>query len=153
MSLLQHCMQHTRMCTHTHKHTHRALTHTNFLHSTWKAVQRNIKALLWNVSEVRWWADPLQQTSSFFYCWGLECWLASKKDSQIERLHFPNLQGHRRKGASREPLSCQRGKAIELENGPWLLISSQVTVLLGPLFYANCKIFKHCGNTSLSDVP
>lgn len=56
-----------------------------------------------------------------------------------QRLHFPNLQGHRREGASREPLSCQRGKAIQLEKGLWLLISSQVTVLLRPVFHANGK--------------
>lgn len=56
-----------------------------------------------------------------------------------ERLHFPNLQGHRREGASREPLSCQRGKAIQLEDGLWLLIRSQVTVLPRPFFHANGK--------------
>lgn len=28
-----------------------------------------------------------------------------------EGVHFPNLQGHRREGASREPLSCQRGES------------------------------------------
>ncbi|MEQ2161215.1 hypothetical protein GOODEAATRI_007519 [Goodea atripinnis] len=58
----------------------------------------------------------------------------------LRGLHFPNLQGHRREGASREPLSCQRGKAIQLENGLWLLISSQVTFLQRPpFFHANGK--------------
>lgn len=65
-----------------------------------------------------------------------------------ERLHFPNLQGHRREGASREPLSCQRGKAIQLENGLRLLISSQVTVLPRPLFFFSSSFFHANGKSS-----
>lgn len=88
-----------------------------------------------NASKACWSTDP-QAICLFSIAAGSSAvWTPENSPIWSEGVHFPNLQGHRREGASREPLSCQRGKAIQPESSLWLLISSQVTVLPRPFFF------------------
>lgn len=58
-----------------------------------------------------WSADPPQQTDSFLAADSSVVWTLENSPDWSERLHFPNLQGHRHEGASREPLFVSEGES------------------------------------------
>lgn len=58
-----------------------------------------------------WSVDPPQQTDSFLAADSSVVWTLENSPDWSERLHFPNLQGHRHEGASREPLFVSEGES------------------------------------------
>lgn len=75
---------------------------------SWKAVRR-VWALVWNVSRAR-----TAAANRLFSPAADSSVVRTLENSPVwsEPLRFPNLQGHRRGGASREPLLCQKERAV-----------------------------------------
>lgn len=102
-------------------------------------------------------ADPPQQTASFIVADSSVVWTLENSPTGLRRLHFPNLQGHRHEGASKEPHFVSEGESQStgVDRGGPPAFDQFASYSFAEVFFS-CKweTFKQvCGNTSLQDMP
>lgn len=102
--------------------------------------------------------DPPQQTASFIVRDSSVVWTLENRPPGLRRLHFPNLQGHRHEGASKEPHFMSEGESQSTEGGEGRLpafdqfASYSFARVFFFFFHANGKSSNKCAEIHLSRI-